>query len=241
MKGPVPSGWRAMALVRVLRHPLPGEHRRERQGHDLVEDVVGLRQVDLERVGVDDLDAGGVCRLAGLERLGAHDRVVQVARRRARRHLGVEHALQRPLEVGRRDLAADRRLEHDAVAQMEGVGLAAVGDAAVGDRGHHGGDVGGHGSRSGLGGVGQELVEEAVLDRPRLDLPGHGRVEPGGLALEGDVERAARLGRGARRGAATAAATAAARRAAAARQQGDEPGRGQNQQDERPSRPVIRV
>ena len=155
-----------------------------------------------------------VRRLAGGEVVRADDRGVHVARRRTRRQLRVEHALHAPLDVGRRDLAAHRRVEHDALAQVEGPGLAVVRDAAVRDGRHLGREVGRHDRGAGTGDVGEHLVEDAVLDRPRFELPGDRRVEAGGLALEGDAECAALRGRTAGR----RRRPAAARRTAAGRQ-----------------------
>ena len=113
--------------------------------------------------------------------VGADDAHVEGRGGRARL---AHHALEAVLEVGRRHLTTDRRLEHDALAQVEGVRLAVGRDAAVVRARHLGRQA-----RDELGArlagrvrVLQEALVDVVLDLPVDDVPRHG-----GSRLDGSV------------------------------------------------------
>ena len=122
-------------------------------------------QVDLEGVLADRLVAGDGLGLAVQERLQADDAsVVALLRRRRQAH----HALEAVDEVLGRALAVDRRGEPDAGPDVEDVGLAAVGDAAVSDGRHLGRHVGDdlRAGRSGALAVVEQVAEDGVLYVP---------------------------------------------------------------------------
>ena len=216
----------AVELLAPLLDPLLGHDVAEVHGDGVEEREVRALERDLDGVVVDGLESGDLVGLALHELVGADDAHVEGRGRRARL---AHHALEAVLEVGRRHLTVDRRLELDALAQVERVHRAVGGDAAVLGAGHLGGEARDElgAGRSGLVRVLQEALVDVVLDLPVDDVPRHRRVEARGLGEVGERERAALFGLIRRRGGAAAAAVAG--RAAAGgepeRQHQDEPQR----------------
>ena len=174
-----------VVLPGVLARHGSGRGQDERRGRD-----AGGRalEVDLQRVVARRLDALDVLVGAGL--LGLADDAVEV-----RRHVRVgdvlgERALERVLDVVRRDLAVDRRAELDAAADVDRDPLVAVGDLP-----RPGGQVG----RRRLGRL-VGLVRVQRPDRREVDhvvelVVRRARVGVGEVALVQDRELAAALGR----------------------------------------------
>ena len=121
---PYAVGCAPVELLRVLlRHGRRGGHR-ERGGHD-----GAARGVELEddRLVVRGLDPRDLLRVAVLERLQAL-RGCPCRRRRTDRRPGQEAALEPVLDVGRGDLAVDRRAELHAGADLHRDRHAVLGD-----------------------------------------------------------------------------------------------------------------
>ncbi len=210
-------------LLAPLLDPLLGHDVTEVHGDGVEEGEVRVLERDLDGVVVDGLEAGDLSGLALHELVGADDAHVEGRGRRARLE---HHALEAVLEVGRRHLTIDRRLELDALAQVEGVRLAVGRDAAVGGAGHLGRqarDELGAGL-AGLVRVLQEALVDVVLDLPVDDVPGDRRVEARRLREVRQGERAALPGlvRGRGGAAATSAAGRGAARGESERQHQDE-------------------
>ena len=215
----------AADLLAPLGDPLLSHRRTEGHLHDVQEGGDRLLQVDLEGVRAGRLVTADGLGLAVEEGLQTDDAgVVALGRRRGQAH----HALEAVDEVGRRALAVHRRRELDARPDVEDVGLAAVGDAAVGHAGHLGGHVGDDLRTGGAGAtaVVEQVAEDGVLDGPAVALEVDRRVECLRLSFVGDDQGAAALRRAGLRGA--RAATAAGRAAAAGRQQDRDGGDGQH-------------
>ena len=123
---------------------------------------------------VDDADAGELGGLAAGQRVIAVDRAEIAAARTLRRR--IDGALERIFHIRRRHGAAI--VEFDAVAQLERIGQAVIGDRVAL------GEVGLELGRAGL--VVHEPVEDRLDDRPVLPVIADLRIESGEIVVEGD-------------------------------------------------------
>ncbi len=204
------------------------EHVRDRVHHRRREVGERVLERDLQRVLVESLEAaqGGAIGVAGV-RVHALDRRDDV--RGGGLVLGLGVVAPGVDEVLRRHLAADGRLEHDALADGEREhGRVRVDLGLLGQVGH------------GLGGAVRlelqdvQALEYLVLGLGALRLLRVQRLDADGLGAEREVVRAAGLGRARRTRAAAAGRTTAAARAQ--HQRGDDEDRGHDQQAALPPR-----
>ena len=119
MYGPVPTG----LLAELLGADLLEVVDRPGRGHGVAEGLVELgeriAELDLERVVVDGLDAGDALLGVDLVPAVVHALDWREDVRHVRLVVGVGDVVPRVDEVLRLDLAADGRLERDALLQME--------------------------------------------------------------------------------------------------------------------------
>ncbi len=151
-------------------------------------------------VGGDTADMRGFMRRVGVR---PYNGGIEADSRRA----DVKEPFDGVLEVGRFDRPADRRREHDARLEMEGVGATAVGD------GGHGGCHVGHDLGSRWAGrllECQQAVVGGLEDLPSFDGVAEPRIEVVGVVGDAALERAAVDRRAAGDGRACAAGAAAA-------------------------------
>ena len=172
----------AVFLDLLLRHDM-----REVDRHDMQEGGVGPGQLELHRIGIDDGDAFQALGRSGGNGVIAFDRGEEAGAGALR--LGVGDAVERVFHVVGGHLAAV--VELDAVAQLEGEGLAVRRNLVA--FGELGPEVGGAWL------VVHQPVEQALDHRPVLPVVADRRIERGDVVLVGDGDGAALLGVGVHR------------------------------------------